>query len=155
MGKRKSAPDEGKVNTSYFHRRSIVLTRTLHNQMPLGLRRKRGGRSLLKLLHQVRRDGARILKVQMPPLKSVVLSSKRHVQRTSLIASPGSCHRGERSWKPIYVQQYGFPTRFFMIDRRREGEELCEEFKVLGSTGNVRWVQKCTEFMSFSLCCCC
>ena len=25
-----------------------------------------------------------------------------------------------------------------MIDRRREGEELCEEFKVLGSTGNVR-----------------
>jgi len=27
--------------------------------------------------------------------------------------------------------------RFFMIDRRREGEELCEEFKVLGSTGNV------------------
>jgi hypothetical protein len=28
-----------------------------------------------------------------------------------------------------------------MIDRRREGEELCEEFKVLGSTGNVRWDQ--------------
>ncbi|KAN0125069.1 hypothetical protein V8E52_001621, partial [Russula decolorans] len=27
--------------------------------------------------------------------------------------------------------------RFFMINRRREGEELCEEFKVLGSTGNV------------------
>ncbi|KAI0001916.1 hypothetical protein BJV77DRAFT_24576 [Russula vinacea] len=31
--------------------------------------------------------------------------------------------------------------RFFMIDRRREGEELCEEFKVLGSTGNVYTVQ--------------
>ncbi|KAI9445094.1 hypothetical protein H4582DRAFT_883725 [Lactarius indigo] len=27
--------------------------------------------------------------------------------------------------------------RFFMIDRRREGNELKEEFKVLGSTGNV------------------
>jgi len=27
--------------------------------------------------------------------------------------------------------------RFFMIDRRREGREPCEEFKVLGSTGNV------------------
>ncbi|KAF8269321.1 hypothetical protein EI94DRAFT_1574532 [Lactarius quietus] len=27
--------------------------------------------------------------------------------------------------------------RFFMIDRKREGEELSEEFKVLGSTGNV------------------
>ncbi|KAH9982583.1 hypothetical protein BGW80DRAFT_34021 [Lactifluus volemus] len=27
--------------------------------------------------------------------------------------------------------------RFFMIDRRREGDELHEEFKVLGSTGNV------------------
>ncbi|KAG8962748.1 hypothetical protein FRC03_003843 [Tulasnella sp. 419] len=27
--------------------------------------------------------------------------------------------------------------RFFMIDRRRNGEELREEFKVLGSTGNV------------------
>ncbi|KAH8997593.1 hypothetical protein EDB92DRAFT_1447818 [Lactarius akahatsu] len=27
--------------------------------------------------------------------------------------------------------------RFFMIDRRREGNELREEFKVLGSTGNV------------------
>jgi hypothetical protein len=39
------------------------------------------------------------------------------------------------------VQQYDSPTRFFMIDRRREGEKLCEEFKVLGSTGNVRWVQ--------------
>jgi hypothetical protein len=25
-----------------------------------------------------------------------------------------------------------------MIDRRREGDELHEEFKVLGSTGNVR-----------------
>lgn len=25
-----------------------------------------------------------------------------------------------------------------MIDRRREGDELREEFKVLGSTGNVR-----------------
>ncbi len=41
--------------------------------------------------------------------------------------------------QPIYVQPYGSSTRFFMIDRRREGEELCEEFKVLGSTGNVRW----------------
>ena len=29
-------------------------------------------------------------------------------------------------------------NRFFMIDRRREGDELREEFKVLGSTGNVR-----------------
>jgi len=27
--------------------------------------------------------------------------------------------------------------RFFMIDRKREGDELKEEFKVLGSTGNV------------------
>ncbi|KAI0307910.1 hypothetical protein B0F90DRAFT_1813275 [Multifurca ochricompacta] len=27
--------------------------------------------------------------------------------------------------------------RFFMIDRRRESDGLCEEFKVLGSTGNV------------------
>jgi len=27
--------------------------------------------------------------------------------------------------------------RFFMIHRRREGDEPCEEFKVLGSTGNV------------------
>lgn len=37
-----------------------------------------------------------------------------------------------------------------MIDRRREGEELCEEFKVLGSTGNVRWDQN-TQFVNFSL----
>lgn len=29
-------------------------------------------------------------------------------------------------------------NRFFMIDRKREGDELSEEFKVLGSTGNVR-----------------
>ncbi|KAH9968858.1 hypothetical protein BC827DRAFT_1263339 [Russula dissimulans] len=27
--------------------------------------------------------------------------------------------------------------RFFMIDRKREGDEPCEEFKVFGSTGNV------------------
>jgi len=27
--------------------------------------------------------------------------------------------------------------RFFMIDRKREGDAPCEEFKVLGSTGNV------------------
>ena len=27
--------------------------------------------------------------------------------------------------------------RFFMIDRTRVGQELREEFKVLGSTGNV------------------
>ena len=27
--------------------------------------------------------------------------------------------------------------RFFMIERRRNGEELQEEFSVLGSTGNV------------------
>lgn len=139
MGKRKSAPDEGKVNGSCFHRRSTVLARTLHDQVPLGFHHKRGSRPLLELLHRVRRDGVRTLKVQIPSPKSVVLSSKRHVQRTSSIASPGSCHKGETNWKPIYVQQYGSPTRFFMIDRRREGEELCEEFKVLGSTGNVRW----------------
>jgi hypothetical protein len=47
---------------------------------------------------------------------------------------------------------YGSWTRFFMIDRRREGEELCEEFKVLGSTGNVRWDQN-TQFVNFSLNC--
>ena len=29
------------------------------------------------------------------------------------------------------------PVRFFMIDREREGNELKEEFSVLGSTGNV------------------
>lgn len=45
---------------------------------------------------------------------------------------------------------YGSWTRFFMIDRRREGEELCAEFKVLGSTGNVRWDQN-TQFVNFSL----
>jgi len=28
-----------------------------------------------------------------------------------------------------------------MIDRRREGREPCEEFKVLGSTGNVRRIK--------------
>ena len=28
--------------------------------------------------------------------------------------------------------------RFFMVDRMREGDELREEFSVLGSTGNVR-----------------
>ena len=37
-----------------------------------------------------------------------------------------------------------------MIDRRREGEELCEEFKVLGSTGNVRWDQN-TQFELLTL----
>jgi hypothetical protein len=29
-------------------------------------------------------------------------------------------------------------NRFFMVARTREGDELREEFKVLGSTGNVR-----------------
>ena len=29
-----------------------------------------------------------------------------------------------------------------MIDRKREGDELKEEFKVLGSTGNVRCLGK-------------
>jgi hypothetical protein len=29
-----------------------------------------------------------------------------------------------------------------MIERRREGDELCEEFKVLGSTGNVRRIKR-------------
>lgn len=33
-------------------------------------------------------------------------------------------------------------NRFFMIDRKREGDELKEEFKVLGSTGNVRCLGK-------------
>jgi hypothetical protein len=28
-------------------------------------------------------------------------------------------------------------ARFFMVDRRRNGDELREEFSVLGSTGNV------------------
>ena len=128
----------------YFmlHWRSMVLARTLHVQVPLGLHLDRSHRRpILELFRQVRRNSARALKVQMPPQKSVVLCSKSHVQRTSLIASAGSCHRGERSRKPIYVQQHDSPTRFFMIDRRREGEKLCEEFKVLGSTGNVRWFQ--------------
>lgn len=29
-----------------------------------------------------------------------------------------------------------------MVDRRREGDELREAFKVLGSTGNVRWIER-------------
>lgn len=73
----------------------------------------------------------------------------------------GSCRpgyvtkvRGDGS--PVYVRPYGSRTRFFMIDRRREGEKLCEEFKVLGSTGNVRWDQsKYSIYEDFSLCCCC
>jgi hypothetical protein len=32
---------------------------------------------------------------------------------------------------------YAVVLRFFMIERTRAGEELREEFKVLGSTGNV------------------
>lgn len=30
-----------------------------------------------------------------------------------------------------------FDNRFFMIDRTRNGDELREEFDILGSTGNV------------------
>lgn len=35
--------------------------------------------------------------------------------------------------------------RFFMIDREREGNELLETFKVLGSTGNVYTIAICTH----------
>ena len=36
--------------------------------------------------------------------------------------------------------------RFFMIDRKREGKELREEFSVLGSTGNVSLVDLLSMF---------
>lgn len=36
-----------------------------------------------------------------------------------------------------------------MVDRRRNGDELREEFDVLGSTGNVSWV--CILSISFLL----
>jgi hypothetical protein len=141
MGKRKSAPDEdeGLVNIHNFHFRSMMLARTLHAQVPLGLHRNNNHRShTLELFRQGQRNRARTLKVQMPLQKNVVLCSKSLVQRTFRIVSVGSCHKGERRWQPIHVQPYDRRTRFFMIDRRREGEELCEEFKVFGSTGNVR-----------------
>ena len=41
-------------------------------------------------------------------------------------------------------------SRFFMVDRKREGNELREEFSVLGSTGNVcAWQsrRRASEFM--------
>jgi hypothetical protein len=41
-----------------------------------------------------------------------------------------------------------------MIDRRREGDEPREEFKVLGSTGNVRrikcWICEASRFLCLS-----
>lgn len=153
MGKRKSAPDEGLVNIHIFHFRSMMLARTLHAQVPLGLHRNNHRSHTLELFRQGQRNHARTLKVQMPLRKNVVLCSKSLVQRTFRIVSIGSCHKGERRWQPIYVRPYDSRTRFFMIDRRREGEELCEEFKVFGSTGNVRWDQN-SQFVNFSFCCC-
>jgi len=40
-----------------------------------------------------------------------------------------------------------------MIDRRREGDKPCEEFKVLGSTGNVRLIiaESVTRNFSFGV----
>ena len=150
MGKkRKSAPDEGLVNIHNFHFRSMMLAWTLHAQVPLGRHRNNNHRShTLELFRQSQRNRARTLKDQMPPQKNAVLCSKSLVQRTFKIVSLGSCHKGERRWQPIQVRPYDSRTRFFMIDRRREGEELCEEFKVLGSTGNVRWDQN-TQFVNF------
>jgi hypothetical protein len=81
MGKRKSAPDEGLVNIHNFHFRSMMLARTLHAQVPLGLHRNNSHRShTLELLRQGQRNRARTLKVQMPPQKNVVLCSKSLVQ---------------------------------------------------------------------------
>jgi hypothetical protein len=149
--KRKSAPDEGLVNIHNFHFRSMMLARTLHAQVPLGLHRNNNQRShTLELFRQGQRNRAR---TQMPPQKNVLPCSKSLVQRIFKIVSLGSCHKGERRWQPIYVRPCDSRTRFFMINRRREGEELCEEFKVLGSTGNVRWDQN-TQFGNFSLCYC-
>ena len=127
----------------------MMPARTLHAQMPLGLHcNSNHRRHAVELFRQRQRNLARTLKVQMPPPKNVVLCSKSHVQRTFKIVSTGSCHKGERRWQFIYVRPYDSRTRFFMIDRRREGEELSEEFKVLGSTGNVRWDQN-TQFGEF------
>lgn|SRR6266850_75800 len=96
--------------------------------------------SVLEPHRQVQRNHARI---QMSPhQKNAARCSKSRVRRTSSIASRGSCHKGERSWQLIYVPRPDSPTRFFMIERRREGDELCEKFKVLGSTGNVRRIKR-------------
>jgi hypothetical protein len=69
-----------------------------------------------------------------------------YLQKVMSEEHPRSCRPGHvakvrEPGDPIYVRLICSPTRFFMIDRIREGEELCEEFKVLGSTGNVRWAQ--------------
>ncbi len=86
----------------------MILTRTLHVQVPLGRRHNRSRRRrTLKLFRQVQsrvqRERARTLKVQMPLQKIVVLGSKSHVRRTFKIVSLGLCHKGERSWQSVYV----------------------------------------------------
>lgn len=104
-------------------------------------------------VQRVQRDDAKTLKDQMPPCqKNVGPSLKRHALRTSSTVSHGSCHRGERSWCLSPCPTKRLSDRFFMIDRRREGDEPCEEFKVLGSTGNVRLnAEFVTEPSHFSL----
>jgi len=60
------------------------------------------------------------------------------LSRPTKCGSPNEVREVVCFWEPFHVRpNVALRTRFFMIDRRREGDEPREEFKVLGSTGNV------------------
>lgn len=70
-------------------------------------------------------------------LRSGVPSRRRSARRTSSIVWSGSTSRGaSRRGQTLHASSFA-PYRFFMVDRKRNGQDLREEFQVLGSTGNV------------------
>ncbi|KAF8481285.1 hypothetical protein DFH94DRAFT_449321 [Russula ochroleuca] len=119
MGKRKSVPDEGVVNL------------------------------LTSPDHDARSDPACIgasgpsSQPQPPKAQTRTTSSKSKRLRKDPESSDATPEKRAAIFKKACPKNIldrvarVMSQRFFMIDRRREGEELCEEFKVLGSTGNV------------------
>ncbi len=70
--------------------------------------------------------------------KSVERASSLPVRRISKSASVGLLAKGLAALLALIIFVLISSFRFYMIDRQRNGSELGEEFKVLGSTGNVR-----------------
>jgi len=71
-----------------------------------------------------------------PDLKNVERNLGRIAPRIFVIVTSVAWHNGASfSFLSKYMTlDY---RRIFMIDRHRNGEELREEFRILGSTGNV------------------
>lgn len=69
--------------------------------------------------------------------RSVLRGGSLNVLKTYSNVSKESCRKGN-SYQVSVSFNLNSSHRFYLIERTRNGDELREEFRVLGSTGNVR-----------------